>query len=219
MTDPVPSKELKVFELMRKAGFAEEVWWIRRLETALRGISTCSTCEACRGAATLALGGAERQTLDDQTLLTIANQFDQGPGATFEFDQPTLLNFMRSFAATVEGMVSDGAMVIVEIERLRSENEELRARLTENMADRCGFISGNREMGWQQPYTAPPLETTVFIVGPAEEGKPTLERVGERAYIARGPEGSRQMYAWIGPIVVVPTIETIRAAQPPGDGG
>lgn len=30
-----------------------------RLRTALRGIQSCSTCEACRGAATLALGGVE----------------------------------------------------------------------------------------------------------------------------------------------------------------
>lgn len=30
---------------------------IERLHTALRGVQSCSTCEACRGAATLALGG------------------------------------------------------------------------------------------------------------------------------------------------------------------
>lgn len=40
----------------------EREWYLRgdeieRLQTALRGIQSCSTCEACRGAATLALGG------------------------------------------------------------------------------------------------------------------------------------------------------------------
>lgn len=49
-------------------------------------------------------------SLDDQALLTIAHQWDQGSGATFEFDTPTLLRFMRSFAATVEGMLRDGAI-------------------------------------------------------------------------------------------------------------
>lgn len=120
-----------------------------RLKTALRGIQSCSTCEACRGAATLALGGVqtfecigrcgasvpgpnaycsvcflrarrpahERESphcsncscdmepltaLDDETLLAIARQWDQGPGATFEFDPPTLLRFMRNL------MVPDG---------------------------------------------------------------------------------------------------------------
>ena len=37
---------------------------IERLETALRGIQSCSTCEACRGAATLALGGAAPTPLE-----------------------------------------------------------------------------------------------------------------------------------------------------------
>lgn len=32
---------------------------IERLRTALTGVQSCSTCEACRGAATLALGGAK----------------------------------------------------------------------------------------------------------------------------------------------------------------
>lgn len=32
---------------------------IERLRTALTGIQSCSTCEACRGAATLALGGVQ----------------------------------------------------------------------------------------------------------------------------------------------------------------
>jgi hypothetical protein len=56
MTDPVPSK--KKFTLT--VGGEEYVRsdWVERIETALRGIQSCSTCEACRGAATLALGGA-----------------------------------------------------------------------------------------------------------------------------------------------------------------
>jgi hypothetical protein len=61
MTDPVPSKE-RVDQAMFWAGvagygdlyvLAKEV---ERLRTTLRGISTCSTCEACRGAALRALG-------------------------------------------------------------------------------------------------------------------------------------------------------------------
>jgi hypothetical protein len=79
MTDPVPSKELKVFDLMRHAGFGEEVDWINRLETALRGVQSCSTCEACRGAATLALGGAEPQpgldALAKQYMETLDDEF------------------------------------------------------------------------------------------------------------------------------------------------
>lgn len=48
--------------------------------------------------------------LTEQVLLDIANEFDQGPGATFEFDKPTLLRMMRGFAATVEGRARDGAV-------------------------------------------------------------------------------------------------------------
>jgi hypothetical protein len=77
MTDPVPSKDqstgqavdpnlrrLRVEQAMDRAlnhgyrhgdawALANEVVHLRR---ALTGISTCSTCEACRGAARLALG-------------------------------------------------------------------------------------------------------------------------------------------------------------------
>lgn len=63
MGEQVPSKE-RVTQAMdwaenygHKFGdayvLAQEV---TRLRTALRGIQSCSTCEACRGAATLALG-------------------------------------------------------------------------------------------------------------------------------------------------------------------
>lgn len=38
---------------------------IERLRSALRGIQSCSTCEACRGAATLALGGAAPEPAGD----------------------------------------------------------------------------------------------------------------------------------------------------------
>lgn len=47
--------------------------------------------------------------LSDAAIICIANQYDQGPSATYEFDKTTLLRMMRSFAATVEGMVLDGA--------------------------------------------------------------------------------------------------------------
>lgn len=72
MTDPVPSKEsfdLLPTRLRIKAArggvipihditLTEAADEIERLQTALRGIASCSTCEACRGAATMALGGA-----------------------------------------------------------------------------------------------------------------------------------------------------------------
>lgn len=37
--------------------FKQALGMIHRLQTALRGIQSCSTCEACRGAATRALAG------------------------------------------------------------------------------------------------------------------------------------------------------------------
>lgn len=73
MTDPVPSKE----SATPRTDAAQGAWelhgdrWVladfaKQLEreltaarTALRGIQSCSTCEACRGAATLALGGVQ----------------------------------------------------------------------------------------------------------------------------------------------------------------
>lgn len=84
MTDPVPSKDLLPFTWEwdadartwrlsmvemgdgllagydHLAGYYERrlIEEIQRLRTALRGVQSCSTCEACRGAATLALGGA-----------------------------------------------------------------------------------------------------------------------------------------------------------------
>lgn len=76
MTDPVPSKEqvesaTKCFTQANRC-FSDGVCdyrnceagrtlieEIERLRTALRGVQSCSTCEACRGAATLALGGAK----------------------------------------------------------------------------------------------------------------------------------------------------------------
>lgn len=39
--------------------FLRSIEGAERLRTTLRGIASCSTCEACRGAATLALSGAE----------------------------------------------------------------------------------------------------------------------------------------------------------------
>ena len=74
MTDPVPSKERDIEQMESLAGVANgtrdprdyeirkladfAITRIESLHTALRGIQSCSTCEACRGAATLALGGA-----------------------------------------------------------------------------------------------------------------------------------------------------------------
>jgi hypothetical protein len=74
MTDPVPSKERDIEQMESLAGVANgtrdprdydirtladfAITRIERLRTALRGIQSCSTCERCRGAATLALGGA-----------------------------------------------------------------------------------------------------------------------------------------------------------------
>lgn len=110
MSEQPPSKD--IVELAAANNFEvhlQQLSEIERLRRALRGIASCSTCERCRGAATLALGEDKPQAwLDDETLLTIARQWDQGPGETFEFDTPTLLRFMRSFAATVEGVVRDG---------------------------------------------------------------------------------------------------------------
>lgn len=74
MTDPVPSKESDT----PRTDTAQGAWelhgdrWVladfaKQLEreltaarTALRGIQSCSTCEACRGAATRALGGSQQ---------------------------------------------------------------------------------------------------------------------------------------------------------------
>lgn len=50
-----------------------------------------------------------KDQLTDEMLLTHARAYDQGPGATFEFDPPTLLSMLRGLAATVEGMIRDGA--------------------------------------------------------------------------------------------------------------
>jgi hypothetical protein len=80
------------------------------------------------------------------------------------------------------------------------------------------FISGNQVMGWRPSDFVQAVEATRFIMAPAEEGKPAFEQIGERMYIARGDEGAKQAYAWPRPIIVIPTIETIRAAQPPRDG-
>lgn len=73
MTDPVPSKDevwsdARIFDelgdydpsLSRRDCeqiFKQALGMIHRLQTALRGIQSCSTCEACRGTATRALGG------------------------------------------------------------------------------------------------------------------------------------------------------------------
>lgn len=68
MTNPVPSKELIAQiradaaefdhpdEILNKADLLFLLDEIERLRAALTGISTCSTCEVCREAATLALG-------------------------------------------------------------------------------------------------------------------------------------------------------------------
>lgn len=72
MTDPVPSKErvdqilgylnqcadsqFRYFEISPETS-RELLAYMRSLQTALTGIQSCSTCEACRGAATIALGG------------------------------------------------------------------------------------------------------------------------------------------------------------------
>lgn len=72
MTDPVPSKEWTLLAEGRE--YAEHLKGtnipgytvvedltneIERLRNALRGIQSCSTCEACRGAATMALGTSQ----------------------------------------------------------------------------------------------------------------------------------------------------------------
>jgi hypothetical protein len=62
--------------------------------------------------------------------LAHANAYDQGPGGTFEFDTPTLLAMLRGLAATVEGMIRDGATlepahephVITQIEHALQDN-------------------------------------------------------------------------------------------------
>jgi hypothetical protein len=64
MTDPVPSKDqLRIAELEAECNRWADLSNQRddrehRLRTALRGIQSCSSCEACRGAAALALSGA-----------------------------------------------------------------------------------------------------------------------------------------------------------------
>lgn len=79
MTDPVPSKdevwsdaricdELGDYDPGLSEQHIEQIFTqaralIRRQRGALRGISSCSTCEACRGAATLALGGTQADPL------------------------------------------------------------------------------------------------------------------------------------------------------------
>jgi hypothetical protein len=40
--------------------------------------------------------------------------------------------------------------------RLERRIVQLEAQMFENMADRCGFISGNRVMGWQHPHSTQP---------------------------------------------------------------
>lgn len=69
MTEPVPSNQWGVTESFKTLeqvteGSSAAVGamsflrtHIKRLETALSGIQSCSTCERCRGAATRALNG------------------------------------------------------------------------------------------------------------------------------------------------------------------
>jgi hypothetical protein len=64
MTEQRPSKDLvREMRLVGYHDWANAVEGIRReldkLRIALTGIASCSTCEACRGAATLALGAAQ----------------------------------------------------------------------------------------------------------------------------------------------------------------
>ena len=79
MNEQRPSKELP--ETLPASSYDGDLW-VRasdvllvlkdraELRTALRGIQSCSTCEACRGAATLALGGAQPAKQSDIRELT-----------------------------------------------------------------------------------------------------------------------------------------------------
>lgn len=74
MNEQRPSKELFTdLSLLRASGFDDAADTIDRLVTALRGIQSCSTCEACRGAATLALG----HTCDPYDIATTCDQCER----------------------------------------------------------------------------------------------------------------------------------------------
>lgn len=130
MTDPVPSKDLvaRITAYLASGGlFNPELAnheAVRDLLIECRDTFSrptherepphCSTC-SCGMVA----------PLTDDILLTHARAYDQGPGATFEFDQPTLLAMLRSLAATVEGMIRDAPAITSRTVEITDEQRQM----------------------------------------------------------------------------------------------